>query len=103
MSKYNAVRVTDEGKRFDSKAEHRRWVALRLLEQAGEISDLKHHPRYPLIVNGQKVCTYEADSAYIESGEQIVEDVKGVKTPVYNLKKKLMKILHGIDVREVKA
>jgi hypothetical protein len=30
-----------------------------------------------------------------------VADVKGVKTPVYQLKKKLVKALHGIDIVEV--
>jgi hypothetical protein len=30
----------------------------------------------------------------------VIEDVKGVKTPVYRLKKKLMRALLGVEIRE---
>ena len=43
---------------------------------------------------------YKADFRYIEKGETVVEDVKGMRTPVYNLKRHLMKAVHGIEIRE---
>lgn len=37
--------------------------------------------------------------------ELVVEDVKSpaTRTPVYRLKRKLVKAIHGIDVQEVRA
>jgi hypothetical protein len=54
-------------------------------------------------VNNQVICTYTADFRYEESGEAIVEDVKSrpTMTQVYRLKKKLMKAIYDIDIKEV--
>lgn len=100
-----------DGYTFDSIAEKRRYQELRLQEQAGGISELRVHPCWPLVVNGVPVGEYEADFSYRElrsadlecHGEPplVVEDVKGVRTAVFRLKKALMLALHGIDVEEV--
>jgi len=104
VSKYHARKVTAGGLTFDSQAEHRRWRELVLLEQAGEISHLAVHPAYPLIVNGVKVGVYQADFVYTDAnGRRVTEDVKGVKTPVYRLKRKLMWACHQIAIVEVAA
>jgi hypothetical protein len=101
-SKYGAVRTTIDGITFASKAEARRYRELRLLEQAGEIVLLTVQPKFPLVVDGVKVCDYVADFRYsTPNAEVVVEDVKGVRTPVYRLKAKLMKALYGITIREV--
>jgi hypothetical protein len=69
---------------------------------AGTIYGLRLQPRYPLTVNGVKVGTYVADFAYVDAaGDDVVEDVKGVRTPVFKLKAKLMKAVHGITVEEI--
>jgi hypothetical protein len=34
------------------------------------------------------------------TGARVIEDVKGMKTDVYTLKNKLMRAVHGIDVKE---
>jgi hypothetical protein len=104
-SKYRAVRTTVDGVTFASRAEANRWQELRLLERAGHIADLEYQPRYPLRVNGIVVATYVADSRYrdVLRDRLVVEDVKGVRTPVYRLKKKLMRACHGIDITEVSA
>ena len=101
-SKYGAVKVVIDGIKFDSKAEGRRYKNLKLLERAGEISELELQPRYDFVINGVKCGFYKADFRYIEKGKLIVEDVKGMKTPVYNLKKKLVKAIHGIEIYETK-
>ena len=41
-----------------------------------------------------------ADFVYLENGQLVVEDVKGVRTPVYKLKKRLMAERFGIEVKE---
>lgn len=103
--KYRNRPVEVDGQHFDSQAEARRYQDLRLLAEAGEIRGLVCQPRYPMIVNGQRVGTYIADFAYYDSQthQVVVEDVKGVRTAVYRLKKRLMLACCGIEVREVRA
>ena len=49
----------------------------------------------------ERACSYIADFVYMERGEKVVEDVKGVKTKDYIIKRKLMLFIHGIKVREI--
>lgn len=106
--KYGAVRTEVDGISFASKAEARRYAQLKLLQKAGKIDRLELQPRYPISVGGHAICTYVGDFQYVEIGRdgyatsRIVEDVKGVKTDVYQIKKKLLKALYGIDITEVK-
>jgi hypothetical protein len=101
--KFGAVPTVVKGIRFASKAEARRFATLSLLERAKEISGLELQPSYKLEVNGQLVCTYRADFRYrTKDGKTVVEDVKGIKTPEYRLKAKLMKAIHGIEILETK-
>lgn len=100
MSKYKAVKVEIDGIKFDSKKEGRRYRQLKLLEKAGEISNLSLQPRFDLIVNGAKCGFYKADFKYTENGKEVIEDVKGMLTPVYRLKKKLVKAIYNIDIFE---
>lgn len=101
-SKYKNKPQELDGHRFPSKRERNRYLQLKLLERAGNISRLEIHPRYDLVVNGMKVSWYEADFRYFDNddGLEVVEDVKGVKTPLYRLKKKMMLAIHGIDIKE---
>jgi Protein of unknown function (DUF1064) len=73
-----------------------------ILQKCGRISDLRLQPKYELHVNGVKVCVYKADFAYIEDGNTVVCDVKGMKTPMYNLKKKMLKAQYGITITEIR-
>ena len=54
------------------------------------------------MIKGVKVGFYKADFRYMQDGELIVEDVKGMKTPIYNLKKKMIKAIYGIEILETK-
>jgi hypothetical protein len=105
MSKYHARKVESNEERFDSMGEYKRWQMLQLQEHAGDIRNLKRQIRYDLIINGVNCGYYRADFEYdlVATGAHIVEDFKGFKTPVYNLKKKLMKAIHGIDILESSA
>lgn len=98
-SKYHAKKCEIDGIKFASKMEGARYVELKLLEQAGEIKDLKLQVSYPIIVNGYKICKYIADFVYKENGKIIVEDKKGVLTPAFRLKQKLMRAVHNIEIR----
>lgn len=98
--KYRAQRTEVDGITFPSKKQAARYCALKLLEGAGEISDLTLEPEFAIEVNGHKVCKYRADFSYKQGGEQVVEDVKGFKTPAYRLKAKLLRATHGITILE---
>jgi len=81
---------------FDSKKEAKRYLELKMLEKAGKIKNLKLQPVFLLqegfYYQGEAIrqITYRADFEYVnEKGERVVEDVKGFKTDVYKLKKKL--------------
>ena len=103
MSKYKNIKTEVDGIVFDSKAEARRYAELRLLEKANEISDLRLQYPFECKINKKKICTYRADFDYYEGDQWVVEDVKGFKTQVYRLKKKLVEALYGVEIREVKA
>ena len=103
-AKYGNTKVEIDGVPFDSKREAARWRELRLLERAGEISDLRRQVRYELVpkLPGERPVDYIADFVYRDSGgNEVVEDVKGVRTPAYVIKRKLMLWRHGIRIREV--
>ena len=80
---------------FDSAREAQRYRELKLLEQAGEISNLELQPRFLLQdsfrKNGKtyRKIEYIADFKYIEKDKTIVEDVKGLQTDVFKIKHKL--------------
>lgn len=122
-NKFNAQPTTLDGVVFDSGAEARRYSELRLLEHAGEITDLELQPVYELQPSlkikkvvftpaGRKrtrtrtvrPITYRADFRYIDAatGQVVVEDVKGVQTEVFRIKAKMMLAIHGIEVQLVK-
>lgn len=107
-SKYHARKIVREGMAFDSVKEYNRYCELRLIEKSGAITDLKRQVKFVLLpvqrVDGkvvERACTYIADFVYKERGETVVEDVKGVKTKDYVIKRKLMLYIHGIKVKEV--
>lgn len=99
-NKYGAIKTEVDGILWASKKEAGRYRELCLRLKAGEISDLRWQIKYPLKVNGNLICTYIADWQYVENGVEVVEDSKGVKTPQYRIKAKLMKALYGIEIKE---
>ena len=100
-NKYNNKINWCDGIKFSSIKEMKRYGELKLMEHAGHISKLKLQPSFEIVIKGQKICKYIADFTYFNSKQiRIVEDVKGVKTPIYRLKKKLVKALHGIEIFE---
>lgn len=100
MGKYGNIKTEVRGVLFDSKAEARRYEQLLLRLRVGDIHSLELHPRFDLAINGIKLGFYKADFAYFDarSSQRIVEDVKGVRTPIFNLKAKLVRALHGVSI-----
>ena len=107
MSKYRNRKTTVDGVDYDSRREGRRGAELRLMERAGLISNLCAQVEYTLIpsqrIDGKVVerpVKYIADFVYTENGQTVVEDVKGVKTKDYIIKRKLMLWKYGVRIKE---
>lgn len=96
-NKYKNRKTKVDGIEFDSLKEARRYQELKLLVRGGAIKDLELQPVFELIPTqrheGKTVrkANYIADFKYtdIQRGIVVVEDVKGFKTDVYKLKKKM--------------
>lgn len=98
-SKYLNLKVEIDGRTFDSKKEARRYIELRALQTAGEITHLHCQVAFEL-----SVCKYIADFTYTRNGQLVVEDVKSAytrKLQVYRQKKKMMKLELNIEIQEV--
>ena len=110
MSKYGSRRTVVHGQVFDSAKEAQRYCELLLMQKAGEIKHLERQPEYTLIPvqkrDGnvvERAVKYRADFFYVDTatGEEVVEDVKGMRTKEYIIKRKLMLWELGIMVKEV--
>ena len=103
MGKYKNVKTVLDGIAFDSKKESARYAELKLLARSGLIQNLRLQVPFELIPkqDGERAVKYIADFVYDEGNETVVEDVKGVRTDVYRLKKKLMLKVHGLRIKEV--
>lgn len=101
-SKFGNERTQVEEKTFDSKKEAKRYKELNLLLKNGKIGMLARQVEFELNAGGTHSLKYVADFVYIiqATGETIVEDVKGMRTRVYLKKKRLMKKVHGIEIKE---
>jgi hypothetical protein len=103
-SKYHNRRVTVDGISFQSVKEASRWQELRMLERAGEITGLVRQQKIELIPKTKlyRACYYVCDFIYYDKRENktIYEDVKGVRTKEYLLKRKLLYWRHGIEIKE---
>lgn len=109
-SKYHSKKVILDGIEFDSKKEAKRYSELKLLERAGQIKDLELQKVFELQPSFKKngktyrKTTYKADFCYFdnEKGKYIVEDVKGFKTEVYKLKKKMFEYKYqDLELKEI--
>lgn len=97
VNKYHNKKIIIDGIEFDSKKEGNRYCQLKLLEKAKEIKDLELQPRFELQPSFKKdnktyrKIEYLADFKYFDNrlNKVVVEDIKGFKTDVYKLKKKL--------------
>jgi len=102
--KYKNKKEIVDGLTFDSGKEARHYRHLRMLERAGEISDLQMQKKFELLPkqDGERAVKYKADFCYKDrEGKAVVEDVKGYKTKDYILKRKMMLYFHNVKIIEV--
>ena len=101
-NKYHAKKTTVDNITFDSRAEAVRYCALKVLFRTGHIRNLEIQPEFHFRLDGKKIFTYRADFAYFDGHRRVVEDVKGVKTAIYKLKKRLIEAQFKIQICEVR-
>ena len=118
-NKYRNVKLSVDGEVFDSLKEFRRWRELKILEKAGEISELRRQVPFELLPvqrepdkigprGGRKPgrviereAVYIADFVYKDAdGREVIEDCKGMRTKDYILKRKLLLFRFGIRIME---
>lgn len=105
-SKYKNVKIELDGIIFDSMKEANRWQELKILHKCGRIRDLERQRVFILapaaIIGGRKkpALRYNADFVYVDdlTGKTVVEDVKGVQTDVFRIKRHLMKTVHNVEI-----
>lgn len=114
-NKYHAVPTGG----YHSRKECKRARQLHILEKAGEISELREQVPFELLPNQyaevgtdakgrpvrkcvERKISYIADFVYRDArGNLVIEDVKGVLTPEYKIKRKLMLFFHGMRITEI--
>jgi hypothetical protein len=100
-SKYKNEPTIINGHRFDSKAEASRYSALLMLAAEGKVFDIELQPRFLLQpsfncrMKLHKSIEYVADFKYRDEYKTVVEDVKGMQTDVYKMKRKMFLKLYG--------
>lgn len=118
-SKYGNQKITIDNITFDSTGEGLRYKELKLLAKTGQITDLQLQKKFIIVPEIrepdtvgprggvkkgkliQSAAYYVADFVYYDkNGKLVVEDFKGFKTDLYKLKKKLMKYIYDIDIKE---
>lgn len=103
QNKYGNKKVIIDGFKFDSIKESKRYLFLKSEKEAGRIYGLSLQVPYRIVIDGWLICVYKCDFEYFlaKNDKCITEDVKGMRTAVYLLKKKLMKAVLKIDVIEI--
>ena len=95
-SKYRNIKTNG----YDSKKEANRAYELKMLERGGIISNLQEQvkfiiqPKFKHNGKAEREISYIADFVYAKDGSQVVEDVKGFKTDVYKIKRKMLLFSH---------
>ena len=111
-SKYHSQKTVVDGITFDSKHEAQRYAELKVLERAGEITDIQLQRTFTLIGTQrdkegkviERPVNYKADFVYKDkNGAMVVEDTKSpaTRTKDYVIKRKLMLSIYGIRIKEV--
>lgn len=115
-TKYGATKTMVDGILFDSAKEAKRYSELKVLERGGEISHLELQPKFYLFgSNGQVIiksdrypngrrATWRGDFSYFCSkrNKRICEDVKGVRTDLFILKKAIVSACYpGLEIVEI--
>ena len=96
--KFRAIPTELDGIKFASRKEARRYKELRLLEKSGELLFFLRQVPFHLPANVKYVCVF---LCFWQDDTVTIEDVKGIKTPLYVLKKKQVEAIYPVKIMEV--
>jgi hypothetical protein len=96
--KFKAKPCVADGIKFSSKKEHKRYQQLKILQNSGEILFFLRQVPFHLQAGVKYVCDFVV---FWTSGEVTIEDVKGMKTDMYILKKKMVEATYPITITEI--
>lgn len=100
--KYNNQKTIYNGRQYHSKKEAERAFQLDLMVRAGIVKRWTPQPQFKIQFNRVQICSYFADfEVHYFDGRVEIEDVKGVRTDIYKLKKKLVFACYGIIIKEI--
>jgi len=113
-NKYRAKPEIVDGIRFASKREAKRYRELKLLEAAGLITELELQPKFklgtddaPILMRSERYpngrrAVYLGDFRYrddaLRDGEIVIEDVKGIDTPLSRLKRAIVEAQYNVEI-----
>ena len=101
-SKYHNKKTVIDGITFASTKEAQYYCELKLKIRAGMVVRFDRQVKYPVIANGARICAYFADFVvYYPDGKTEIIDVKGMRTDVYKLKKRLVEAIYCVKIKEV--
>ena len=106
-NKFNAKSIVIDGHKFPSLKEAQRYKELKLLVKAGKIKNLELQPEFEIIPKQKyrgknlREAKYTADFKYydVDSNEWVIEEVKGMPTVDYVLRKKLFILKYGNEFK----
>lgn len=106
MSKYGNIKTAYNGRIFHSRKEAGFARLLDTMRNAvnpkDKVKDIQYQPRYPIVIEGKKICDYVGDFFVLYAdNHSVLYDVKGYRTNVYVLKKKLVEAVYKIQIVEV--
>ena len=97
--KYKAVKAGKYPSQKHAEVAQKLWA----LAESGKIQDLREEVPFILVPGRNRVkgVTYVADFTFIENGFPVVADAKGMQTPVYKIKKRMMYLILGLTIEEM--
>lgn len=103
LGKYNQRGTRLDGRFFHSEAEANRYLQLKTMMAAGRITHLECQVPYQIHIDGILICTYNADFRYFcrEPHALVIEDVKGLRTKEFIIKKKLVEAKYKVIIHEL--
>jgi len=96
--KFKAVRSESDGFKFASKKELRRYLELKMLRARGQVLFFLMQVPFHLVAGVKYICDFQV---FWANGDITFEDVKGMKTAMYILKKKQVEELYPIKLMEI--
>lgn len=97
--KFNAKRTELDGIKFASKREAARYITLKVLIEKGDVVFFTRQTPLHLPGNVKYVCDFVV---YWADGTVTFEDVKGMTTPMFTLKKKQVEAMYPIEIMVIK-